>query len=47
MCNLHSINIVRDRILKISNNQVPVKLREVDEIPHDRGKSKFILSEIK
>ena len=44
---LNSINIVRDRILKISNSQVPVILKKVDEIPHDRGKSKFIVSEVK
>jgi phenylacetate-CoA ligase len=45
--NMNSINIVRDRLLKDSGDQVMISLKEVDEIPHERGKSKFVLSDVK
>lgn len=43
---ISSVYIVRDRLLSMSNHQVNIKLTEVNEIAHDRGKTKFILSDI-
>ena len=42
-----SLKIVREKFLKLCNYQVTCSLQRVNEIQHDRGKSKYVISEVK
>ena len=42
----NAIEIVRERLIKITSNQVIIKFEKISEIPHDRGKTKFVINEI-
>ncbi|MDP6494661.1 MAG: hypothetical protein QGI09_04420, partial [Dehalococcoidia bacterium] len=41
-----NVRVVQSRLLEVMASQVPVRFTAVDSIPHDRGKLRFVISDL-